>query len=95
MLILILPQIETSDDPGQGAVRDVTAVLALQDLLDPDDIALGVAEGLPKDGRKLLVRRLSLRPLLPLPPDHPSDRVPGDLKDLADLPELDSPLRKT
>lgn len=76
---MILPQIEVSDDPSQGAVREVTAIFALQDLLDPDDIALGGAEDLPDDRRKLFIGRLSLRPLLPLPPDHTSDRVSGDL----------------
>jgi len=92
---VILPQIEVSNDPGQGAVRDVLAVFALQDLLNPDDIALGAAEDLPDEGRKLLVGRLPLRPLLPLPSHHTSDRVSGDLKDLADLSDLNSPLIKT
>jgi hypothetical protein len=92
---MIFPQIQASHDPGQGAIRDVTAVFALEDLLDPDDIALGAAEDLPEDGRKFLVGRLSLRPLLPLPPDHTSDRVSGELKDLADLPDLHSLLKET
>jgi hypothetical protein len=37
---MILPQIEVSHDPGQGAIGDMTAVFALEDLLNPDDIAL-------------------------------------------------------
>ena len=71
------------------------AVFALEDLLNPDRIALRAFEDLPDDGRKLLERRLSLRSLLPLPPDHTSDRVSGELKDLADLPDLNPFLRET
>jgi hypothetical protein len=37
---MILPQIEVSHDPSQGAIGDIMAVLALEDLLNPDDIAL-------------------------------------------------------
>ena len=47
------------------------------------------------DGREFFVGRLPLRSLLPLPSDHTSDRVSGDFKDLADLPDLDSLLIET
>ena len=49
-LFIVFPQIEVSHEPGQGAVGDVTAVFALEDLLNPDDITLGAAEDLPDDG---------------------------------------------
>jgi len=62
--------------------------------LDPDDITLGAAEDLPEDGEERLVGRGSLGPLLPLPSDHTADRVSGDLKDLADLPDLNSSLKE-
>jgi len=92
---MILSQIEVSHDPGQGAIGDITAVFALEDFLDSDDIAFGAAEDLPDDGRKLLIGRLSLRPLLPFSPYDPSNRISGEFKDLADLPDLDSPLIET
>lgn len=94
-LLVILPQIEVSYDPGQGAVRKALTVFALEDLLNPDHIALRAFEYLREEGREFLVGRSSLRPLLPLPSDDPSDRVSGDLKDLADLPDLHSLLIKT
>lgn len=63
--------------------------------MDPDDIALGAAEDLPDDGEELLVGRRFLWSPLPLPPDHTPDRVSGELKELADLPDLNSLLIKT
>lgn len=63
--------------------------------MNPDGIPLRALEYLMDDGRKLLVGRLSLGSLLPLSPDNPSDCVSGDLKDLADLPDLSSLLIKT
>jgi len=90
MLILILPQIETSDDPGQGAVRDAPAVLVLEDFLNPNHIALRELEYLLKDGGKLLVGGLPQWSLLPLSPEDPSDRVTREFEELADLPDLDS-----
>ena len=58
--------------------------------MDPDDITLGVAKDLPDDGEELFVGRWSLGFLLPLPSDHTADRVSGELKNLADLPDLHS-----
>ena len=95
MFLFILSQIQVSHNPGQGAIGDGTAIFALEDLLNSDPIAFRALEYLPDDGRKLLVGRLSLWPLLPLPADHTPDRVSGDLKDLADLPDLHSLLIKT
>jgi len=92
--LLILSEIEVSHDPGQGAIGDRMAVFTLENLLNPHGIALRAFEYLLDDGRKLLVGRLSLRSPLPLPPDHSADRVPGEIKDLADLPDLDSSLRE-
>lgn len=92
MLFLILPQIETSHDSGQAAVGNTMAVLVLEDLLNPDHIALSEFEYLLDDGRKLLIGGLSQRCLLPLSPDDPSDRVPREFEDLADLPPWHSPL---
>jgi len=93
--LLILPQIQVSDDPGQGAVREAPAVFAFEDFLNPDHIALGAAEDLPEEGRNLRVGGLPLRSLRPLSPDDPADRDPREFKDLADLPDGHSPLIKT
>ena len=92
VLFRILSQIETSHDSGQAAVGDMTAVLVLEDLLNPDYIALSEFEYLLDDGRKLLIGGLSQRCLLPLSPDDPSDRVPREFEDLADLPPWHCPL---
>ncbi len=94
-LLTILPQIEVTYDPGQGAVRDFAVVLAFQDLLDPDGIALCGGEGLTDDVREILVGRLPLQCVLPFTLDHPLHGVSGDLQNLADLPDADSPLMKT
>ena len=94
MHFVVLPQIEASHDPGQGAVGNTMAVLILQNLLNPDHIALSDFEYLREAGRNLLVGGFPERSLLPLPPDHTSDCVSGDLKDLADLPDLHSSLMK-
>jgi len=91
----ILPQIELLHDPGQGAVGNALAVFVLEDLLNPNHIPFRTVEELTNDGRKLLVRRGSHGSVLPLPPQDPSNRVSGDFKDLADLPDLHSLLRKT
>jgi len=82
--LVILPQVEVPDDPGQGAVGDAVAVV-LQDLLHPDHVALCACEQLTDKGGELLVGRVSLRFLVPLPPDHPPDRGPGEFEDAADL----------
>ena len=94
MLFLIFPQIEALHDPGLRAVRDIAAVLVLEDLLNPDHIALSDVEDLTDERGKLLVRGCSLRSLLPLPSEDPSDRVSREFEDLADLPHGDSPLIK-
>ena len=95
MLFLILPQIEALHDPGQRAVGDTAAVLVLEDLLNPDHIALSDVEDLTDERGKLLVRGCSLRSLLPLSPEDPSDGVSREFEDLADLPDGHSPLIKT
>jgi len=94
MFSLLLPQIEVAYDPGQGTIGNAVAVLVLEDLLNPDHIALGGFEGLMDDGGNLLEGGFSKRCLLPLPPDDPSDRVSRDFEDLADLPDLHAPLIK-
>jgi hypothetical protein len=94
-LFRILPQIEVLHGPGQGAVGDAMTVLVLEDLLNPDHIALSDVEDLTDDGGKLLVRGGSQGSVLPLPPQDPSDRVSRAFEDLADLPDLHSLPRKT
>jgi hypothetical protein len=49
-LFRILPQIELLHDPGQRAVGNAPAVFVLEDLLNPDHIALRAAEELTEDG---------------------------------------------
>ena len=95
MLYVVLPQIEASDDSGQGTVGDPTAILILQDLLYPDHIALSDFEYLREERRNLLVGGFPPRSLLPLSPDDPSDRGTREFKDLADLPDGHSLLIKT
>ena len=46
---MILPQVEVSHDPGQGAVGNRVPVV-LQHLLDPDHVALGAGEQLTDKG---------------------------------------------
>ena len=94
-LWVIRPQIEAAHDPGQGAVGDAAAVLVLEDLLNPDHIALGDPEHLRDDGGKLLIGGLPSGCRLPLSPDDPADRGPREFEDLADLPDGHSPLIKT
>ena len=50
MLFLIFPQIELLHDPGQRAVGNAPSVFVLEDLLNPDHIALRAAEELTDDG---------------------------------------------
>ncbi len=88
---LLLPQVEAAHDPGQGTIGNALAVLILENLLNPDHIALRGFEGLLDDGGKLLAGGFSKRCLLPLPPDDPSDRVSREFENLADLPDLHSP----
>ncbi len=94
MRFVVLPQIEASHDPGQGTVGDAAAILVLEDLLNPDHIALRGFEGLLDEGGNLLEGGFSKRCLCPLPSDDPSDRVSRDFEDLADLPDLHAPLIK-
>jgi hypothetical protein len=49
VFLVVFPQIEVSNEPGQSGIGDRATVVALEDLLDPDDIALGVAKDLPED----------------------------------------------
>jgi hypothetical protein len=70
-------------------------VLVLEDLLNPDHIAMSDVEDLTDERGKLPVRGCSLRSLLPLSPEDPSDGVAREFEDLADLPDLHSPLIKT
>jgi hypothetical protein len=58
-LLTILPQIEVTQDPGQGAVGNFAVVLAFQDLLDSDGIALCGDENLPDDVRDILLRNFT------------------------------------
>lgn len=91
---LLLPQVEAPHDPGQSTIGNALAVLVLEDLLNPDHIALRGFEGLLDDGGNLLEGGFSKRGLLPLPPDDPPDRIARDFEDLADLPDLHAPLIK-
>ena len=95
MLFFILPQIKTSHDSGEGTVGDTAAVLVLEDLLNPDCIALSEFKYLLDGGRKFLIRGWSQRSLLPLSPDDPSDGIAREFEDLADLPNGHCPLIQT
>lgn len=86
-LLVVLPQVEAADDPGQGTVGDITAILILEDLLHPDRIALSDLEYLLDDGGKLFIGRFPQGGLLPLSPDDPPDRGTREFKDLTDLPD--------
>src|SRR5208337_2025579 len=94
MRFVVLPQIEAAHDPGQGTVGDAAAILVLEDLLNPDHIALRGFEGLLDEGGNLFVGGFSQRCLWPLPPDDSSDRVTREFEDLADLPDPHSLLIK-
>jgi len=94
MRFVVLPQIEAAHDPGQGTVGDAATVLVLEDLLNPDHIALRDFEYLPEEGGKLFIGRFSQRSLWPLPPDDSSDRVTREFENLADLPDPHSLLIK-
>ena len=91
-LLTIFPEFQVPHDPGQGTVGD-TMPLALEDLPDPDGVALRGGEGLTDGGREVLIPRPPLH-RLPRPPDHLLDGVPGDFQDPADLPDMYAPLVK-
>jgi len=76
-----------------GYCKGLTAVFALEDLLNPDDIALEILNTLRMMG-KAPRREILFAVSLATSHGSPSDCVSGDLKDLADLPDLDSSLIK-